>query len=318
VWVDEPSVEEAVEILRGLRPRYEAHHKVTISDSPLEAAARLSQRYLTERHLPDKAVDLIDEAASKIRLDAQSLPQELKDLERRLQQLKNEEEAASVRQDYELAATLKSERLQVETQFNDGRDTYNRERNIDMQVDAEDIAEMVSKWTGIPVASLMETEKDRLVHMEDRLHQRVIGQREAVTAVSDALRRAYAGLKSPKRPIGSFIFLGPTGVGKTELVRALSEFLFDAEDAMVRLDMSEYMEKHAVSRLIGAPPGYIGFEEGGQLTEAVRRRPFRVVLFDEIEKAHPEVFNVLLQILEDGRLTDGHGRPLASATRSLS
>ena len=311
IWVDEPTVEEAVEILRGLRPRYEAHHKVTIADSALEAAARLSQRYLTERHLPDKAVDLIDEAASKIRLDAQSLPQELKDLERRLQQLRNEEEAASVRQDYELAATLKSERLQVETQFNEGRDTYNRERNIDMQVDAEDIAEMVSKWTGIPAASLMETEKDKLVHMEDRLHQRVIGQGEAVTAVSDALRRAYAGLKSPKRPIGSFIFLGPTGVGKTGLVRALAEFLFDDEDAMVRLDMSEYMEKHAVSRLIGAPPGYIGFEEGGQLTEAVRRRPFRVVLFDEIEKAHPDVFNVLLQILEDGRLTDGHGRTVS-------
>ena len=311
IWVDEPSVEEAVEILRGLKPRYEAHHKVAISDAALEAAARLSQRYLTGRHLPDKAVDLIDEAASKIRLDAQSLPQEIKDLERRILQLRHDEAIAAERGDYERAATLRTERLQAEQQSSDGREAYFKERNIDMQVDPEDIADLVFQWTGIPVASLMEAEKDKLVHMDGRLSQRVVGQEEAVAAVSDALRRAYAGLKSAKRPIGSFIFLGPTGVGKTELVRALAEFLFDDEEAMVRLDMSEYMEKHTVSRLIGAPPGYVGFEEGGQLTEAVRRRPFRVVLFDEIEKAHPDVFNVLLQILEDGRLTDGHGRTVS-------
>ena len=311
IWVDEPTVEEAVEILRGLKPRYEAHHKVAISDAALEAAARLSQRYLTGRHLPDKAVDLIDEAASKIRLDAQSLPQEVKDLERRILQLRHDEAFAAERGDYERAATLRTERLQAEQQSSDGREAYFKERNIDMQVDAEDIADLVFQWTGIPVASLMEAEKDKLVHMEGRLSRRVVGQEEAVAAVSDALRRAYAGLKSAKRPIGSFIFLGPTGVGKTELVRALAEFLFDDEDAMVRLDMSEYMEKHTVSRLIGAPPGYVGFEEGGQLTEAVRRRPFRVVLFDEIEKAHPDVFNVLLQILEDGRLTDAHGRTVS-------
>ncbi len=311
IWVDEPSVEEAVEILRGLKSRYEAHHKVAISDAALEASARLSQRYLTGRHLPDKAVDLIDEAASKIRLDAQSLPQEIKDLERRILQLRHDEAFDAERGDYERAATLRTERLQAEQQSSAGREAYFEERNIDMQVDAEDIADLVFQWTGIPVASLMEAEKDKLVHMEGRLSQRVVGQEEAVAAVSDALRRAYAGLKSAKRPIGSFIFMGPTGVGKTELVRALAEFLFDDEDAMVRLDMSEYMEKHTVSRLIGAPPGYVGFEEGGQLTEAVRRRPFRVVLFDEIEKAHPDVFNVLLQILEDGRLTDGHGRTVS-------
>ena len=308
ILVEEPSVEDTVEILRGLRPRYESHHKIQIDDSALVAAARLSQRYLTERYLPDKAVDLIDEAASKARIDTQSLPPDLAGTERKVHQLQNEEEAASQRADYERAATLRAERLKLEEEFTQRRDALFQERNIDKVVDAEDIAHLVAKWTGIPVSRLLEAEAEKLLHMEERLHQRVIGQDEAIEAVSDALRRARAGLKDPRRPIGSFMFLGPTGVGKTELARALAGFLFDDEDTMVRLDMSEYMEKHTVSRLIGAPPGYVGYDEGGQLTEAVRRRPFRVILFDEIEKAHPDVFNVLLQVLEDGRLTDGHGR----------
>ena len=254
ILVEEPDAETAIEMLLALRPKYEAHHKVSMTDEAIEAAVRLSQRYVTERKLPDKAVDLIDEAASKLRIDAQAMPPR------------------------------------------------------DMTVTTEDIGALVASWTGIPVDRLLEAEADRLLHMEDRLHDRVVGQDKAVTAVSDAIRRVRAGLSDPNRPIGSFIFLGPTGVGKTELARALAEYLFDDEQNMVRVDMSEYMEKHSVSRLIGAPPGYVGFDDGGQLTEAVRRRPFRVVLFDEIEKAHPDVFNVLLQILEDGRLTDSHGR----------
>ena len=308
VYVSEPTVEATVDILKGLRPRYEAHHKIRIDDSALEAAAMLSHRYISDRFLPDKAVDLIDEAASKLKIDAESAPPEVKALEQRLRQLEGEEEAASQRREYEHAAQLKMERLHLQEEYSEARNDWLRRERIDGVVDEEDIAELVSKWTGIPVSRMLEGEAEKLLNMEERLHERVIGQERAISVVSDAIRRARAGLKDPKRPIGGFIFLGPTGVGKTELARALAQFLFDDEDAMVRLDMSEYMEKHTVSRLIGAPPGYIGYEEGGQLTEAVRRRPFKVILFDEIEKAHPDVFNILLQILEDGRLTDGHGR----------
>jgi len=308
VFIGEPSVETTVEMLRGLRPRYEAHHKIKIDDSALVAAAKLGQRYISDRFLPDKAVDLIDEAASKLRIEMGSAPEEVKKLDREMKHLSDEEEAASQRQDYQKAAELKAERLRLESQYNDARLRWQQDKKIDGKVDDENVAQLVSQWTGIPSSRMLEAESDRLVHMEERIHQRVINQEEAVTAISDAIRRGRAGLKDPKRPIGSFIFLGPTGVGKTELARALAQFLFDDEEAMVRLDMSEYMEKHTVSRLIGAPPGYVGYEEGGQLTEAVRRRPYRVILFDEVEKAHPDVFNILLQLLEDGRLTDGHGR----------
>ena len=308
VYLEEPTVDETVEILRALRPRYEAHHKVKIEDSSLVAAARLGQRYITDRHLPDKAVDLIDEAASKLRIDAEDLPSNLKRTERRIQELSHEEEAAAQRSDYEGAAELKTERLLLEQEYAEEKESWLRDKKIDMIVAEDDIAALISQWTGIPVSRLLEGEAERLLHMEDNLHQRLVGQDEAVVAVSEAIRRARSGLSDPRRPIGSFIFLGPTGVGKTELARALSEFLFDDEANMIRIDMSEYMESHSVSRLIGAPPGYVGYDEGGQLTEAVRRHPFRVILFDEIEKAHPDVFNVLLQILEDGRLTNGHGR----------
>jgi ATP-dependent Clp protease ATP-binding subunit ClpC len=308
IWLEEPTVEDTIEMLRGLRPKYEAHHKIQIDDSALVAAVKLSDRYITERHLPDKAVDLIDEAASKLRIDAQSMPRELQEQERQLTRLQDEEEAASQMSNYEQAATLKSERMAVEEEYNRAREAWMTEKKIDTVVDAEVIAELIGNWTGIPVHQLLEEEAQRLLHMEDRLHQRVIGQEHAIGVVADAIRRARAGMKDPKRPVGSFIFLGPTGVGKTELGRSLAHFLFDDESNMVRIDMSEHMEKHSVSRLIGAPPGYVGYEEGGQLTEAVRRRPFRVVLLDEIEKAHPDVFNVLLQIMEDGRLTDGRGR----------
>ena len=308
ILVEEPDVETAIEMLHALRPRYEAHHKVNVTDAGLEAAARLSKRYITERLLPDKAVDLIDEAASKIRMDVQSLPEELKEMEKQLQQQENEEEAASQRGDFERAAEIRTERTRLRKQFESERAAFAEEHDLDMVVDADDIGSLIASWTGVPVDRLLESEADRLLHMEDRLHERVVGQASAIKAVSDAVRRARAGLSDPNRPIGSFIFLGPTGVGKTELARALAQYLFDDEENMVRVDMSEFMEKHTVSRLIGAPPGYVGFDEGGQLTEAVRRRPFRVILFDEIEKAHPDVFGILLQILEDGRLTDGHGR----------
>jgi ATP-dependent Clp protease ATP-binding subunit ClpB len=373
VLVGEPSVEDTISILRGLRERYEVHHKVKILDSALVAAATLSDRYISDRFLPDKAIDLVDEAASKLRMEITSMPVELDEAERRIMQLEIEREAlrkerdeasqrrlSSLEQDL---ASLKEERDALRSRWDQERQAilaiselrdemdrvrvemeqaqraydYNRAAELQYgklkeldqkvreqeqalarlqasgkllkeEVDSDDIAEVVARWTGIPVSRLMEGEIEKLVHMEERLHARVVGQDEAISAVSNAIRRARAGLSDPNRPLGSFIFLGPTGVGKTELARALAEFMFDSDQAMVRIDMSEYMERHAVSRLIGAPPGYVGYEEGGQLSEAVRRRPYSVVLFDEIEKAHPEVFNVLLQVLDDGRLTDGQGR----------
>ncbi|UCH50374.1 MAG: AAA family ATPase, partial [Chloroflexota bacterium] len=308
LFLGEPSIESTIEMLRALRPRYEAHHKIKIDDSALEAAAKLSQRYVSDRFLPDKAIDLIDEAASKLRIDMESKPTDIKELDAKIKNLQDEEEAASQRNDYQQAAELKSQRLQLEPERDKKEAEWRKEKKIDSVVDEETIAELVAKWTGIPVSRMMEGEAEKLVHMEERLHQRIVNQEEAVSVISEAIRRGRAGLKDPKRPVGSFIFLGPTGVGKTELAKALAQFLFDDEDAMIRLDMSEFMEKHTVSRLVGAPPGYVGYEESGQLTEAVRRRPFRVILFDEVEKAHPDVFNILLQILEDGRLTDGHGR----------
>ncbi len=307
IWVEEPSVEETIEMLHGLRDRYEAHHNVTFTDEALEAAAHLSQRYVTERHLPDKAVDVIDEAASKLRVAIYSMPADLKEIKSRLKKLSTEEEAAWQNRDYERAAQFKAERLTIEAEYESKRDAWRQETGLDEVVDAEDIAEVVASWTGIPVNSLLQTEAEKLLDMEEHLHERIVGQDEAINAVADAIRRARSGLKDPRRPIGSFIFLGSSGVGKTELAKALAEFMFDDQDAMVRIDMSEYREQHTVSRLFGAPPGYVGYEEGGQLTEAVRRRPYQIVLFDEIEKAHPDVWNALLQILEDGRLTDGQG-----------
>ncbi len=308
VYVEEPNVEDTIQMLRGLRDRYEAHHKVRFSEPALIAAARLSDRYVTERRLPDKAIDLIDEAAAKLRVALYSLPPELKQMKSEIDRLAAEEEQAGVERDYERAAQKKAERLRIEQEFNARRDRWEAEHQLDEVVDESDIAEVIAQWTGIPVNQMLETEAQRLLHMEESLQARVIGQDEAIHAISDAIRRARSGLKDPRRPIGSFIFIGPSGVGKTELAKALAEFLFDNEDALVRIDMSEYREQHTVSRLFGAPPGYIGYEQGGQLTEAVRRRPYRVILFDEIEKAHPEVWNALLQILDDGRLTDGQGR----------
>ncbi|MGQ9625850.1 MAG: ATP-dependent Clp protease ATP-binding subunit [Anaerolineae bacterium] len=307
IYVEEPTVEEAIEMLKGLRERYESHHKVTYTDESLVAAARLSHRYVTERSLPDKAIDLIDEAAAKLRISLYSLPPELKAIQLRLRKLSEDEEAAWTTRDYERAARFRSERLQLESEFNASREAWQQENKLDEIVTEEDIAEVVSSWTGIPVTNLLEAEAEKLLRMEEYLHKRIVGQNEAVEAVSDAIRRARAGLKDPKRPIGSFIFLGPSGVGKTELAKALAEFLFGDEEALLRIDMSEYQERHTSSRLTGSPPGYVGYEEGGQLTEAVRRRPYQVILFDEIEKAHPDVWNNLLQILEDGRLTDGQG-----------
>jgi ATP-dependent Clp protease ATP-binding subunit ClpB len=370
VFVDEPSVEDTIAILRGLKERYEVHHGVRIQDSAIIAAATLSQRYIADRFLPDKAIDLIDEAASRLRIEIDSVPLEIDEVERRIQQLEIELQALKKEKD----DASKARREAIERELADlrersgamraewqrekdaiaavrgikerleqaHRDAERAERDADLQraaelrygeipeleqalreaeaatdgnagflkeeVDDEDVAEVVAKWTGIPVSKLMEGEVEKLIHMEERLHERVVGQDEAVEAVSNALRRSRAGLQDAGRPIGAFLFIGPTGVGKTELARALAEFMFDSEDAMVRIDMSEYMEKHSVSRLVGAPPGYIGYDEGGQLTEAVRRRPYTVVLLDEIEKAHSDVFNVLLQLMDDGRLTDGQGR----------
>ncbi len=308
VYVDEPSIEDTIKMLQGLRDRYEAHHKVHFADDALVAAARLSSQYVTDRHLPDKAIDLMDEAAAKLRVALFSLPADLKKMKTELDKLMAEEELAGVERDYERAARKKAERLRLEEEFNTLRDQWEQEHKLDEVVDVDDIAQVVAQWTGIPVSQMMESEAERLLAMEERLKERVIGQEQAIGAISDAIRRARAGLKDPRRPIGSFIFIGPSGVGKTELAKALAEFMFGDEEALVRLDMSEYREQHTVSRLFGAPPGYVGYEEGGQLTEAVRRRPYRVILFDEIEKAHPEVWNALLQILDDGRLTDGQGQ----------
>jgi len=308
IYVDEPSVETTIKMLHGLRDRYEAHHKVHFSDEALEAAARLADRYVTDRHLPDKAIDLMDEAAAKLRVALYSMPPDLKSLKTDIDKLHAEEEQAGLERDYERAAQKKAERLRLEQEYNGKRDKWEVDHQLDEVVDVDDIASVVHQWTGIPVNQMLETESEKLLHMEARLHERIIGQDAAIHAVSDAIRRARSGLKDPARPIGSFIFIGPSGVGKTELAKALAWFMFDDEEALVRIDMSEYREQHTVSRLFGAPPGYVGYEEGGQLTEAVRRRPYRVVLFDEIEKAHPEVWNALLQILDDGRLTDGQGK----------
>ena len=307
VFVEEPSVEQTIEMLEGLRDRYEAHHKVGISPEAIVAATRLSHRYVADRRLPDKAIDLMDEAAAKLRVALHTLPPDLKELQMDLQRLQTEIEAASALEDYERAANLKSERINIQAEFNLQREMWQQEHQLDETIGEEDIAEVVASWTGIPVSQMLETEAEKLLRMEDGLHERIIGQDEAVAAISDAIRRARSGLKDPRRPIGSFIFLGASGVGKTELARALAWFLFGDEDALLRIGMSEYQERHTASRLFGAPPGYIGYEQGGQLTEAVRRRPYRVVLFDEIEKAHQDVWNALLQILDDGRLTDGQG-----------
>ena len=307
IYVEEPNVEDTIAMLQGLRDRYEAHHKVRFSDEALVAAARLADRYVTDRRLPDKAIDLIDEAAAKLRVALYSLPPDLKALKTEIDKIASEEEQAGLARDYERAAEMKAERLRLEKDFKERRDAWEAEHKLDEVVDVQDIAEVVHQWTGIPVSQMMETEAEKLLHMEERLHERIIGQDEAIHAIADAIRRARSGLKDPRRPIGSFIFIGPSGVGKTELAKALAWFMFDDEDALLRIDMSEYREQHTASRLFGAPPGYVGYEEGGQLTEAVRRRPYRVILFDEIEKAHPEVWNALLQILDDGRMTDGQG-----------
>lgn len=309
ITVDEPTVEETIAILRGLRDRYEAHHRVRITDEAVESAARLSDRYIADRFLPDKAIDLIDEAGARVRLQAFTMPPELKEMEQKVEELHKEKEAAVAAQEFEKAAQLRDQEQKLRRELEASQESWRQQKGGDeVVVDEQDIAHIVSSWTGVPVKKLAEEEAERLLRMEDILHERVVGQDEAVRAVSRAVRRARTGLKDPRRPIGSFIFLGPTGVGKTELARALGEALFGDEDALVRIDMSEYQERHTVSRLVGAPPGYVGFDEGGQLTEAVRRRPYTVILLDEIEKAHPEVFNVLLQVLEDGRLTDARGR----------
>lgn len=308
VFVEEPDVDTAIEMLRGLRHRYEDHHKLTISDDAIDAAARLSSRFIMDRFLPDKAIDLLDEASAKLRIDMFSMPKDLRQMEQKLQELRDAEEESSQKRDYEKAVVIRAEFLRLEQEFTRRRDEWRKDANIDDTVDAEDIAQVVSSWTGVPVMRMLEREREKLVHMEERLQKRVIGQHEAIVAVSDAIRRARSGLADPRRPIGSFIFVGPTGVGKTELAKALAEFMFDSEDAMTRVDMSEFQERHTVSRLIGAPPGYVGYDDAGQLTERIRRRPYQVVLFDEIEKAHPDVFNTMLQLLDDGRLTDGQGR----------
>lgn len=309
VNVGEPSKEETVQILFGLRDRYEAHHKVRITDGALRAAVELSDRYITDRYLPDKAIDLIDEAASRVRLQAFTAPPDLKEMESRLEDLHKEKEEAVMNQNYEKAAQIRDEEQKLKNQLEEMKSNWAKKSTVNTEtVKEEEIAHIVASWTGIPVKKLTEEEAERLLNLEETLHKRVIGQDEAVKAVSRAIRRARAGLKDPNRPVGSFIFLGPTGVGKTELCKALAEVLFGDEDAMIRLDMSEYMERHTVSRLVGSPPGYVGYDDGGQLSERVRRKPYSVVLFDEIEKAHPDVFNILLQILEDGRLTDSKGR----------
>lgn len=309
IQVDEPSVDETIQIIYGLRDRYEAHHRVKITDEAVEAAAKLSDRYISDRFLPDKAIDLIDEAGSKVRLRSYTMPPNLKELEEKLELVRNEKNAAVQRQEFEKAAALRDGEQKLKEELEQTKKEWkDKQGKSESEVTVEDIAEVVAMWTGIPVSKIAQEESAKLLNLEEELHKRVVGQSEAVEAISRAIRRARAGLKDPKRPIGSFIFLGPTGVGKTELARALAEVMFGDENAMIRVDMSEYMEKHSTSRLVGSPPGYVGFEDGGQLTEKVRRKPYSVVLFDEIEKAHPDVFNIFLQVLEDGRLTDSKGR----------
>jgi ATP-dependent Clp protease ATP-binding subunit ClpC len=309
IYISEPSIEETVKILHGLRDKYEAHHKIKITDQALEAAAHLSARYVSGRFLPDKAIDLVDEAASRIKLQNTISPPDMKEVEIKLSKIRKEKESTVKSQEFEKAAQLRDKEKKLEVELQKMKEKWETGRRVNkVGVTEEDIAEIVSSWTGIPIFSLKEEEAQKLLRMEEELHKRIIGQNEAIISISKAIRRARAGMKSPKRPIGSFIFLGPTGVGKTELARTLAEFLFGDENALISLDMSEYMEKFAVSRLVGAPPGYVGYEEGGQLTEKVRRKPYSVVLLDEIEKAHPDVFNILLQIFEDGRLTDSQGR----------
>ena len=308
VKVGEPSEDEAIQILKGLRDRYEAHHKVKITDEAIEAAVKLSSRYIADRFLPDKAIDLIDESASRVRLEGMTMPTDVKSIEDKIKELEKEKEAAVASQNFEKAAKLRDEQKSLDEKLNTEKEKWHKDNQQGGEVTAEDIAKIVSDWTGVPVVQLTQEESERLLKIEEILHKRVIGQDEAVSAISRAIRRGRVGLKDPKRPVGSFIFLGPTGVGKTELCKSLAEVMFGDENAMIRLDMSEYMEKHTVSKLIGSPPGYVGYDEGGYLTDKVRRKPYSVILFDEIEKAHPDVFNILLQILEDGRLTDSQGR----------
>jgi ATP-dependent Clp protease ATP-binding subunit ClpC len=308
VYVDEPNVEDSIEILRGLRHRYEEHHHVTYEDEALVQAVKLTNRYVNDRRLPDKAIDVMDEAAAKLRVAIYSMPSSLKTMKEELDKLVAAEEAAWAARDYENAARCKTDRVRLEEEYTTAVGQWRGESGLDDVVEAGDIAQVVSTWTGIPVSSVLQTESEKLLDMETHLRQRIIGQEQAIIAVSDAIRRARSGLKDPRRPIGTFLFLGPTGVGKTELAKALAGFMFDDDEALLRIDMSEYREPHTVSRLFGAPPGYVGYDQGGQLTEQVRRRPYQVILFDEVEKAHPEVWNSLLQIMDDGRLTDGHGR----------
>ena len=309
VMVGEPTPEQTVLILKGLRDSYEAHHRVKITDEAIEAAVKLSSRYIADRYLPDKAIDLIDEGASKVRLQSLTSPEDIKSLEEEIKDFEKEKASAINEQDFERAAKLRDEQKTVQEKLDKAKKDWKEKQSTSCgELTVETIAQIVSDWTGVPVVQLTKEESERLLNMEQVLHERVVGQDEAVSAISKAIRRGRVGLKDPKRPVGSFIFLGPTGVGKTELCKALAQAMFGDENAMLRLDMSEYMEKHTVSKLIGSPPGYVGFEDGGQLTEKVRRKPYSVVLFDEIEKAHPDVFNMLLQILEDGRLTDSKGR----------
>jgi len=309
VIIEEPTQEESISILKGLRDKYEEHHKLKITDEAIETAVSLSSRYINDRFLPDKAIDLIDEASSRVRLEKLKLPPELKELEAQKDELAKEKEAAIRNQDFESAAKVRDREKELKSQITTARREWETAKSGNMKsVDAEDVAMIVSGWTGIPVTSITQDESERLLKMEESLHKRIVGQDEAVTAVAKALRRGRVGLKDPKRPIGSFLFLGPTGVGKTELCKALAEAMFGDENAMLRIDMSEYMDKHTTSKMIGSPPGYVGYEDGGNLTEKVRRKPYSVLLFDEIEKAHEDVFNILLQIMEDGRLTDSQGR----------
>ena len=308
IMVNEPSAEDAISILKGIRNKYEKFHCAKITDEAIKAAVKISQRYITDRFLPDKAIDLMDEAAAKVRLKTVNIPTNISQLEQKIQDLKKAKEKAIDNQDYELAATIRDQEIQIKEELATAKTAWETQNNAQIAVTEEDIADVATLWTGIPVKRLVAKEADRLLHIEDIIHKRVVGQNEGVNAVAKAIRRARAGLKDPKRPIGSFLFLGPTGVGKTELARSLAEAIFGDESAMIRFDMSEYMEKHTVSRMLGAPPGYIGYDEGGLLTDAVRRKPYAVILLDEIEKAHPDIFNILLQVLDDGRLTDSQGR----------